>query len=113
MLDQYIQEQLEKTFQCWRCKEHKKWTEFHKNKKSKNWLNSICKVCKNLEQKQFNRTFKNKEKEKLFIAPRELLTTRHEQPKEDDYWKVGEIVEIWWRAIQAVYDKMNKNSVQL
>jgi hypothetical protein len=34
------------------------------------------------------------------------MTTRHEQPKQDDYWKVGEIVEIGMRAIPFTYEKI-------
>lgn len=35
-----------------------------------------------------------------------VMTTRHEKPKQDDYWKVWEIVEIWSRAIPFVYSKI-------
>ena len=41
-----------------------------------------------MEQKAFNEAYRKKERAKLIIPPKELLTTRHENVVVDDYWKV-------------------------
>lgn len=102
----YEIELMQTVFQCWRCKGKKKWSEYHRNRAFKRWLNTICKICKNMEQKAFNEAYRKKEKAKLVIPPKELLTTKHESVVVDDYWKVWEIVEIGSRAIPFTYEKI-------